>query len=161
MHVSRAHTWPRSALCEYDDQNFSVLWLFEYLPGPAKHHPPRGPADGGTFVSISGDFFHERSAGLAYLQCRFNDTSVLLTLSRPGVQCYTPEMPPGVVDVAITNNLADYSTSVLFYEYSLVRLLWLDPHEEPTSGGTVVQVMGISFSPSNVFCHFAVPWRVK
>ena len=82
----------------------------EYTPaislGSGTIFPDRGPVDGGTFVSVFGENFHERSSNLAYLSCRFNVTAVpAIFISAREIKCYTPEMPPGLVNVAISNNL--------------------------------------------------------
>ena len=60
-----------------NNQNFfGVQDQFEYTPiaSIATIFPERGPVDGGTFVSVFGQDYHERSASLFYLSCRFNIT---------------------------------------------------------------------------------------
>ena len=122
-----------------NNQNFETAQSsFEYVPNLQLEtvYPRNGPTDGGTFVSVFGSFFHERSGSLFYLQCRFNTTAVpAIFISPSEVKCYTPEMPAGLVTVAVTNNLVDYFGGV-YFEYSAVRLLRLEPSEGPASGGT-------------------------
>lgn len=134
--------------------------LFEYTPVIGGRRlmsvwPPRGPVDGGTFVSVLGDFFHERSASLFYLTCRFNVTSVpAIHISKSEVKCYSPEHAAGVVDVAVSNNLQDYVGGA-YYEFTHFRLLRLDPYDGPVSGGTIVTIVGSQFAPGDLFCHFS------
>ena len=79
-----------------NNQNFfGVQDQFEYTPSAsiATIFPDRGPTDGGTFVSVFGSDYHERSASLFYLTCRFNITAVpAVFISPTEVKCYTPEV---------------------------------------------------------------------
>ena len=110
---------------------------FEYTPTAdlGTIYPDRGPTDGGTFVSVFGENFHERSAELFYLSCRFNITSVpAMFISAEEVKCYAPEMSAGLVGVAVSNNLQDFAGGLTF-EYIIVRLVRVEPSDGPVHGG--------------------------
>lgn len=140
-----------------NDQNFfGVADQFEYTPvatlGSAM--PVSGPVDGGTLVSVFGRNFHERSASLSYLICRFNLTAVpAIYISAREVKCVTPEMPAGVVNLAVSNNIQDYDDAVTMFSYTIVRLMGIEPPEGPVSGGTRIIITGQSFTPGDTYCH--------
>ena len=62
-------------------------------------------------------------------------------ISPTEVKCYTPEMPKGVVEVAVSNNEQDYHGGATF-EYVQTRLLRIDPPEGPVAGGTRISIIG-------------------
>ena len=141
-----------------NNQNFfGVMDQFEYTPTAdlGTIYPDRGPTDGGTFVSVFGENFHERSAELFYLSCRFNITSVpAMYISAEEVKCYAPEMPAGLVGVAVSNNLQDFAGGLTF-EYVIVRLVRIEPSDGPVHGGTRVLIIGSRFTPADIYCHFS------
>ena len=137
--------------------DFSASELrYEYLV-PAvllSAFPDSGPTDGGTFVTLRGDFFSERAASLLYLHCRFNLTMVPAAfVSTKSVTCYTMEMGSGIASVATTNNLRDYTEGVVF-RYLMVRMTRARPLSGPTLGGTRVHITGGPFNVGDVLCHF-------
>ena len=137
--------------------DFSASELrYEYLV-PAvllSAFPDSGPTDGGTFVTLRGDFFSERAASLLYLHCRFNLTMVPAAfVSTRSVTCYTMEMGSGIASVATTNNLRDYTEGVVF-RYHMVRMTRARPLSGPTLGGTRVHITGGPFNVGDVLCHF-------
>ena len=137
--------------------DFSASELrYEYLV-PAvllSAFPDSGPTDGGTFVTLRGDFLSERAASLMYLHCRFNLTMVPAAfVSTKSVTCYTMEMGSGIASVATTNNLRDYTEGVVF-RYHMVRMTRALPLSGPTLGGTRVHISGGPFNVGDVLCHF-------
>ena len=139
-----------------NNQNFfGVDDQFEFTPTAtlASIFPYRGPVDGNTLTSVFGAEFHERSASLVYLTCRFNTTAVpAIFISANEVKCYTPEMPIGVANVAISNNEQDYHAGVTF-EYVVARLFRVEPPQGPIAGGTRIYVIGVHFTPGDIFCR--------
>ena len=137
-------------------QNYVNISRFEYVR-PAELiavKPSSGPSSGGTFVSALGDNFHARSASLFFLQCRFNATVVsAVFVSIHEVKCYSPEFPPGIAGMAMTQNLEDFSDELPF-QYTHARLIRLSPIGGPAAGHTLVHVLGDGFSPGEVYCHF-------
>jgi hypothetical protein len=141
--------------------DFSAFELrYEYLV-PAvllSAFPDSGPTDGGTFVTLRGDFFSERAASLMYLHCRFNLTMVPAAfVSTKSVTCYTMEMGEGIASVATTNNLRDYTEGVVF-RYNMVRMTRVIPLSGPTLGGTRVHIVG---GPFILVTFFATSARMQ
>jgi hypothetical protein len=84
--------------------------------------PLRGPIDGGTYVEVSGVHFDLASALLGELMCRFNRTAVQATLVTTSLlQCVAPKHAEGFVDVEVTMQLHDFSSSGVQFQYQVRR----------------------------------------
>ena len=96
--------------------------FFRYFDEPiiTAVKPLRGPADGGTYVEVSGYGFDMASALLGQIQCRFNRTTVPATaVSSALLQCVSPKHAEGYVDVEVTMQLQDYTSSGVQFQYQV------------------------------------------
>lgn len=100
--------------------------------------PARGPASGGTRVSIVGTGFTEETF------VEFEGTRALEVSLEPNgsLNVVTPPMSPGAVEVRIQNVNGDVRVADAYFYYDRIEVEQLDPPTGPTSGGTVVQVTG-------------------
>jgi hypothetical protein len=129
--------------------------LFEFVVGEevSSVSPSRGPVGGGSLVSVVGSGFRFTGA----LQCRFGLSSVpAVYVSSTEVRCETPELPAGVVDVRVSSNGVDFSSSSSEFEFVRVaRISSVSPSVGSVSGGTRVSVMGSGFEDrEGMKCRF-------
>ena len=120
--------------------------------------PSRGPVEGGTFVNVTGSGFARRAALLGYLFCRFNHTLVAAVWrSSTELHCIAPEHVMGVVNVELTLNDQQYTSSGVHFEYQDVALHSIEPPSGPVLGGTSVTVRGSNVhtpGTRGLFCQF-------
>lgn len=137
-----------------------VLWLFH---GDAYAY--RCVAGGGTLVTVNGNKFSNSNN----LLCRFGTRTVSSTyVNGMKTLCIAPPHDIGPVTVHITNNNADFTTHGVSFTYqgmSLPHPLVFSnalaasnitsvlPYMGPSSGGTVVDVLGSNFI-STSYCQF-------
>jgi len=115
--------------------------------------PGRGPVGGGSLVTVSGSGFRFTGA----LQCRFGLSSVpAVYVSDSEVRCESPELPAGVVEVRVSSNGVDFSTSFGEFEYVRVaHISGVSPSVGSVSGGTKVALSGSGFeSIEGMSCRF-------
>ena len=90
--------------------------------------PSQGPSLGGTKAIISGSDFSERASQLGYLFCKFNTTVVPATfLSVNELICYAPEHDAQTINVEVTMNIQQYTSSDLRFDYTRAQLLHIAP----------------------------------
>ena len=146
-----------SALAETPFEVQSAAVVYSVLPDT-------GPVLGGTPVVLVGAHFSSRSASLSYLQCRFNLTvSSAQWLNSSALTCTAPPYEgelgvtslPGAVALRMTNNLLDFTDSLVAFTYvPAVRLTTITPPSGPAQGGALVTLLGENFSPQNSRCRF-------
>ena len=127
---------------------------FEYAVGllMTSVYPDHGPFSGGTELVISGaNFVHT-----AELVCRIGHIEVAASfVSSSEVRCTTPVLAVGIVDVAVSSNGQDFSSSVKFTSVANAMIIAASPTLGLTSGGTLVTVRGHGFSNSSgITCMF-------
>ena len=139
---------------------------FEYQPAVQLRSiaPSKGPALGGTPVTIRGSHFSARSAELSYLVCRFDGiTSEATRRNASALVCTAPATTgrgvstrlPHIVAVQVANNVVDFSSSGAHYEYvAAMRPTALRTTTGPRDGGSLVTVVGGDFAPGVIRCHF-------
>ena len=125
--------------------------------------PSRGPAEGGTPVTVLGSGFASAAEALGELWCRFNSTaSRAAHVSESAAVCNTTQSAIGLVSVEVTLNgdaaahtLTSDGVQFGFFDASLVTIGSVWPLGGPTAGGTRVVVRGSGFvDHGGVFCRF-------
>ena len=141
------------------EQFSSTGFVFRYVAEPIlwSLSPALGPEIGGTRVYLQGANLGPRSGVL----CQFGSTGPPVSArweSDDLVSCVTPAMMPGLVDVRLSTNGQQFSSSsISFSFYSMSSVSTLRPSFGFVSGGTDVYVVGIGFvdSPS-LSCKFGL-----
>lgn len=127
----------------------------------ASVYPSSASENGGSKLLVSGSGFTDTPR----LACIFNFStsrgrpqieSIAVYISENLISCISPEGNVGGVDVRVTNNGIDISTSLALFTIdsaSTVTTLW--PSSGSIDGGTTVQVQGTGFIDSpTIFCKF-------
>ncbi len=112
------------------------------LPGVTKLVPNKGPASGGTNVTITGKNFTGASA------VNFGGTPAqsFTVVSATTIEAVSPAGASGTANVTVTN-AAGTSPIVLADHYKYVPTITaLSPNEGPKAGGTLVTVTGSGFA---------------
>ncbi|KAJ1382502.1 hypothetical protein B484DRAFT_440760, partial [Ochromonadaceae sp. CCMP2298] len=102
--------------------------------------PTTGSASGGALVTLAGSNFRNSSS----LSCRFGSSLVPATyLSPSAVQCAAPRTPHGAVEVEVSNNGLEFSSSsgVVFRYVVPLLVQSVLPGRGPGSGGTLVRIL--------------------
>ncbi len=111
------------------------------LPGVsvASVFPDKGPAAGGTRVTIVGTGF---APGTSVRFGGIPATSVVV-VSETEIQAVTPVGSPGLVDVSVRVVVGD-TTLVNGFEYQApdMQILAVEPESGAIAGGTIVRIMG-------------------
>ena len=142
------------------DMKGDALSFLYYRPATISDvRPCRGPASGGTMVSVHGSEF----MGDEHSLCRFGKWTALAHVkSSTLVKCSTPAGHLGNVTVQISGNGRDFDRSmVLFwYEREPRPALKASPSTGPVLGGTTVTVSGMLplSDPTGMFCIFGIAW---
>ena len=144
-------------------------FIYEEDPKVEYLTPCKGPLTGGTLVTVFGRGFSTSSAAATTSRCLFNDTAVEASLvSSTTLLCRAPlALYEGFVEVEVTHNLYDYSSTGILYEYVAAQLTSLSPVSGPNAGGTVVTITGSNLlhssclpagqegtSSSEAYCQF-------
>jgi hypothetical protein len=110
----------------------------------------------GSFVHLRGSGFDARAAELGYVLCRFNESvSQAIFISAYEIACYSPEMPPALVDLRVTNNLHDYSIDGAVFTYLSMSITQILPVSGLMSGGTRLSISGRNLAVADeVHCAF-------
>jgi hypothetical protein len=116
-----------------------------------------GPVTGGSVVRVfgAGFFFTD-----TFIACRFGAVATVFGSYRSAteVQCVAPvAASPQFVDVEVTLNSQDFTTSAVQYTYfDVVRVAALLPAVGPRYGGTLVTVSGQGFvvTQATIKCRF-------
>ena len=149
-----------------NNQNFfGVDDQFEFTPTAtlASIFPYRGPVDGNALTSVFGASSRAFSFScLPYLPFQ-HYCGAAIFISANEVKCYTPEMPIGVANVAISNNEQDYRGC--YVGYVVARLFRVEPPQGPIAGGTRIYVMVFTlrlaiFLPPRRGSTLALPWSL-
>ena len=118
---------------------------YRYSPGIvlAALAPLRGPASGGTILSITGSNFVFSSS----LACRFGLFGVpAWYVSSSEVRCVTSKLDQGVVAVTVSNNGVDFAESSLEYRADTgITIFSAWPSQGSVRGGGVVRLEGSGF----------------
>jgi hypothetical protein len=116
---------------------------FTYVPPPSikKLTPNKGPAAGGSSVTIAG----ANLEGATAVDFGATPAASFVVNSSSSISAVAPEAPAGLVDVRITTPFG-VSVIVLSDRYKfLPTITHVSPNSGPTSGGTTVTVMGSGF----------------
>jgi hypothetical protein len=123
-----------------------ALFTYSPLPSLSSIRPALGSAAGGTLVTIFGGDF----PNVPELACRFGPAVVVPArwLSATSLSCVTPSWE-GMGDVAVSVTVSRQEfveDGVLqFFMLPPMRIEGISPSAGPTSGGTLVSVVGTSF----------------
>ncbi len=147
-----------------DRQDFSftgMRFVYEAKRAVSRLIPNRGPATGGTLIRMQGSVFSNYTEGI---RCKFGAVVVpAVWHSWEEVLCTSPALPnpaavtaPVVVDVEVTFNDQDYTTSGVKFEYRPEVLVFgVYPHHGPVVGGSRVLVFGQHFKDTGeLYCLF-------
>ncbi|CAN0054030.1 unnamed protein product, partial [Heterosigma akashiwo] len=131
---------------------------FDYILDPLVAHiaPSRGYLEGGTAVTVTGLNFaaYETTA----LACRFASEIVpAVYISEDKVKCPSPAQASATsfaAQVALSLNGQDFYATGVTFQYVVGPLFsGLDPSVGPSTGGTVIRVLGQNFHRRS-FCRF-------
>ena len=136
-----------------------AIFTYESDPIVTSIYPSRGGNLGGTSVLIDGNGFRNASS----LKCRFGEMDPVQATFVSGYQllCKSPPLLPsgasGLVNVEVTSNGVDYSSSFRRFEYRIppsIESIW--PRSgEAIRGGTKVHVRGsFFFDQTHLGCSF-------
>lgn len=109
--------------------------------------PDSGPTQGGTPVVIAGSDFQDGA------KVTFGNSSAsnVVVIDASTIQCVTPSMSAGKVDVTVTNPDGGTDTFVKGFEYIEEALApeikSIEPTQGPVTGGTQVNIYGANFLP--------------
>lgn len=117
--------------------------------------PPGGilSTEFSTRVIITGENFVDTPL----LACGDGDrwATQAIFLSPSKVECYLPFMKAGNVQIRVANNGVDYSeSSVVFEALTRMTLVKIAPQSGPSQGGTIVNLVGVFVSRSELMCSF-------
>jgi alpha-tubulin suppressor-like RCC1 family protein len=119
---------------------------FSYLPPPAvtKLKPNKGPASGGTTVTITGTAL----TGASAVNFGANAASSFTVDSATSITAVSPPGTSGAADVSVTtaSGTSPASTHDLF-KYEAQTVGGVSPAGGPAAGGTSVTVSGSGFAP--------------
>jgi hypothetical protein len=115
-------------------------------PTVKKVRPKKGPAEGGTTVTIIGiDFVH-------VLGVKFGNTEAnSFSVNSPGsITAVSPAGASGTVDITVTSaNGASATSSHDHFKYGAPTVTRLSPESGPVAGGTTVTITGSGFLPGS------------
>ena len=119
-------------------------WIGETLPEVLSVTPDSGPMSGGTELTISGNHFSAQAmVSIGEVVCGMVHVTVPNSLT-----CTTNEVfEPGPRDVIVTNPDGTSATLPDGFTYlpdaaPAPVLFWIDPHDGPESGGTLLVIEG-------------------
>lgn len=117
--------------------------------------PDRGPASGGSVVSIAGAGF------AADTRVRFGDVDAahVERLSASSLRVITPAHDPGVVAVVVDTAGGDARLDAAYTFVPSPIVIDVTPDSGPTAGGTDIVVSGEHFAPSDRLFVDDVPCR--
>ena len=133
---------------------------YEYVPSIVLGtlEPLSGPSTGGTRLTIALGRYDDYDANPFIFEpyraindevyCRFDETVVRATiLSSVNITCSTPPHSVGQVEVSVSVNGQEYSSSTLSYTYhAAAHNITLSPRIGPISGGTLIRITGSDFT---------------
>jgi hypothetical protein len=119
-------------------------------PAVTAVNPRRGPASGGTSVTITGTNLTGASA------VKFGETSAAsFTVNSPtSITAVTPAEPAGRVDVTVINTFGTSATSTADRFTFTPTVTGLSPNTGPPAGGTSVTVIGSGFAEGTTGTKF-------
>ena len=108
--------------------------------------PIEGPRSGGTFCTITGEYFTEAGGDLSV---RFGnaEASIVTRVDDQTLTCFSPlSAVPGLVDVTVGNNNGESSLPNAFYYIPAPILDNVTPGSGTIAGGTLLTVTGSGFT---------------
>ena len=88
-----------------------------------KVFPSKGPASGGTIVTVHGEGFLKRTALAGYFGCRFGTITTPATyISSQALKCISPMAPAGFRNLEITTNSIYSHTGQQFEGHAVAKL---------------------------------------
>jgi len=131
--------------------NDTLVDGFEYVPDLeiSSVQPAKGPAGGGTSVTLTGTGFQGVSrvefGGEAAQFSVTSDTTITAT---------TPKHPPGTVDVAVERDPAEARAEEAFAFTEQLEVFGLSPVRGSMAGNTYVEIRGRGFLDSQMTVQF-------
>jgi alpha-tubulin suppressor-like RCC1 family protein len=127
----------------------SPEFQYERVPVVMKVLPVKGPASGGTTVTISGEHFSDATG------VQFGSTpAASFEFSKGVIKAITPADPAGIYDVKVTNQWGTSSNN----KHDLYKVVPVVSSVTPSSGaqtgGTSVTVIGAGFLPGKTATAF-------
>ena len=119
---------------------------FTYIPPPTitKVVPNKGPAAGGTSVTITGTNF----AGATSVSFGATPATSFTVNSATSISAVSPPASTGSTGIALTTpNGASAAAKGDAFRYEAPTITSLSPNAGPASGGTLVEVTGTGFAP--------------
>jgi alpha-tubulin suppressor-like RCC1 family protein len=119
---------------------------FTYLPPPAitKIVPNKGPAAGGTSVTITGTAF----TGATAVSFGSTPAASFAVNSATSITAVSPPGTAGASAIAVTTAVGTSApTTRDVFKYELPTITSLSPSAGPAAGGTLVTATGTGFSP--------------
>jgi len=136
---------------EYTD---ALSYTYYITPAIRELEPPQGVADQSTAVIVRGANFVALSS--SSILCKFGTMVTMgVVLSADRLRCEAPALPEGEVKVRISlNNGIDWSFPFRdgFAYKRIASVFSLTPLSGPSTGGTVVRVLGSNFEQSDTLC---------
>lgn len=129
---------------------------FTYVaPGPAptisKLSPKKGPAAGGTAVTIKGAGLTDVTA----VKFGTTDATSYTVNSQTSITAISPAETTGTVNVTVTTpNGTSPTSSKDQFKYASPTVTNVSPNSGPTSGGTSVTITGSGFAPGDETTSF-------
>jgi hypothetical protein len=123
-------------------------FLYEDPVSLASVSPGRGPAAGGTAITVSGTGFVEGSSLLVGPRAAF-----AVQVDSPGrLRAVTPPGAPGPTSVTVVNRNGTATAAGAFVYLEEVALEAIEPPGGPVSGGNAVRIVGRGFeTPTEVY----------
>jgi len=127
-----------------------VIFLSSSPPIVTSIHPTVGGADGGSIVQVQGKHFMENSD----LSCMFGSARVTAKfVSDTQIECISPIASPADMQLDVTNNGQEISTSGVHYLFTPPpKVFELSPSTGPMVGSSVINVTGfhlVNWEPFN------------
>ena len=122
-------------------------WRYHALPTLASLAPARGPAAGGTLVTVTGTGFLNDEAGTNSILIGGKFSSKVNVVSDTTLTFLTPDgHPNAVVDVRVSNQNGSATRENSFRYNPLPTLTAIAPDSGPESGGNTVTLSGSGFA---------------
>eukprot|EP00163_Fabomonas_tropica_P008375 TRINITY_DN17_c0_g4_i1.p1 TRINITY_DN17_c0_g4~~TRINITY_DN17_c0_g4_i1.p1 ORF type:complete len:4695 (+),score=879.62 TRINITY_DN17_c0_g4_i1:301-14385(+) len=142
--VDGGNTWTNGSV---------VTFTYEETLALLAINPQRGPAAGGTLVTMTGTDFPNTPS----LSCRIGTTIIPASYtSSSQLTCTTPAGTAGQAPVDISSNGEDWTSSFKTFQYDdVLSIISVEPTSGPAAGGTVVTLKGTALVNSvDLQCRF-------
>jgi len=122
------------------------------VPTVKKLSAKKGPAAGGTLVTITGTNF-VAVTGVSFGQTPAEEFEVV---SSQSISVHSPPGTSGTADVTVTNEFGTSApVSGDHFKYEKPTIASITPSSGPTNGGTLVAISGAGFAPGEEATSFA------